>query len=125
MVRTYSRSIGIALAVLGLTGLTTPGVSGAARLPVDALNNALYLLSGIVLTVLAFNDKGAEAGTGVRVGVQASGIVYTLMGLLGLIGNGTLLGLFPVTLFHNLIHLAVGLSGIYAGFGGMTANGQG
>jgi len=122
MVRTYSRWIGIALAVLGLTGLILPGVSSAARLPVDARHNAIYLLSGMVLATLAYSDKGADVGTAIRIGVQTSGIVYTLMGLLGLIGDGTLLGLFPATLFHNLIHLAVGLLGMYAGFGGMTAN---
>jgi hypothetical protein len=125
MVKTYSRWTGIGLAVLGLTGLILPGVSSAARLPVDPLHNVLYLVTGIVLTSLAYSDRGAGAGTKIRIGVQASGIVYTLVGLLGLIGDGTMLGLFPVAWFHNLLHLAVGLLGMYAGFAGMTANDQG
>lgn len=59
------------------------------------------------------------------------GIVYTLVGILGFIpglvtapemtgdlaadtGHGRLLGLFPVNLWHNLVHLAIGIWGIVA-----------
>lgn len=64
------------------------------------------------------------------------GIVYTLIGILGFVpgivtmpdveaglmadtAHGRLLGLFPVNLWHNLVHLAVGIWGIVAakGFG--------
>lgn len=62
------------------------------------------------------------------------GIVYLLVGILGFIpplvsspemagglaadtGHGRLLGLFPVNLWHNLVHLAVGIWGIVASKG--------
>ncbi|GHA89101.1 DUF4383 domain-containing protein [Modicisalibacter luteus] len=57
------------------------------------------------------------------------GIVYTLVGIMGFIpglvtapemtgdlaadtGHGRLLGIFPVNLWHNLVHLAIGIWGI-------------
>ncbi len=58
------------------------------------------------------------------------GIVYTLVGLMGLIGlgktaytgpqltvsagAGNLLGIFPVNILHDIVHLAIGLAGIAA-----------
>lgn len=64
------------------------------------------------------------------------GIVYALVGVMGLLGlgeaaytgpalgvptgQGTLLGLFPVNIVHNIVHLAIGLWGIasYRNFSG-------
>jgi hypothetical protein len=56
------------------------------------------------------------------------GIVYTLVGVVGLLGlmlapyagpplvlkaqQGMLMGLFPVNVLHNIVHLAIGLVGI-------------
>ena len=52
------------------------------------------------------------------------GVVYLLVGLLGFVFTGTsmaagpdaprLLGLFPVNLLHNIVHLAVGALGLAA-----------
>jgi hypothetical protein len=83
----------------------------ALGLPVNGHHNIVHLLSGVTLIYLAYSD------TDVTLGAQAFGIVYTLVGLLGLIGGGTVLGLFPVTPLYNLIHLIIGVGGLYAGFG--------
>jgi hypothetical protein len=56
------------------------------------------------------------------------GAVYLLVGILGFIpglapmGNGThnLLGLFPISSLHNVVHLAVGLAGLGAYFSGVA-----
>ena len=50
------------------------------------------------------------------------GAVYTLVGILGffvtgLAGSGTLI-VFPVSPLHNVVHLAIGLGGLAAYFGG-------
>lgn len=62
------------------------------------------------------------------------GIVYALIGIMGFIpalvtppdvvagleaetGHGRLLGIFPVNVWHNLVHLAVGIWGIIAAKG--------
>lgn len=74
---------------------------------------------------------------GARYFALICGIVYTLVGIMGFIpgvvtapgtgpdiavdaGYGYLLGLFPVNVLHNLVHLAVGLWGLasYRSFSG-------
>ena len=51
---------------------------------------------------------------------QIFGVILTLVGILGfipaLVPNGYLLGVFAVNPLHNIIHLATGLLGIFAGF---------
>jgi hypothetical protein len=52
---------------------------------------------------------------------QIFGVVFLLVGLLGLVTTplnlrgGLLLGLFPVNVLHNLVHLAFGVWGLMAG----------
>jgi len=52
---------------------------------------------------------------------QIFGVVFLLVGLLGLVTTplnlrgGLLLGLFPVNVLHNLVHLAFGVWGLVAG----------
>jgi hypothetical protein len=75
----------------------------------------------------------------------AAGIAYVLVGLLGFVpgaiqsppadapgltadsGYGYLLGLFPINLLHNLVHLAVGIAGLaaYRSRGGARAFARG
>ncbi|BDP41297.1 membrane protein [Deinococcus aetherius] len=66
----------------------------------------------------------------VRTFAQVAGIIYLLVGILGFFPallsaptgpdlaidafHGRLLGLFPVNLTHNIVHLAIGLWGITA-----------
>lgn len=71
------------------------------------------------------------------------GIIYTLVGILGFVpglvtmpemqagmtdevaadmSHGRLLGLFPVNLWHNLVHLAIGVWGIVASKQGFNAS---
>ena len=51
---------------------------------------------------------------------QLFGIIFILVGLLGLVTGGTgmsehmMLGLFPVNLLHNCVHLAIGVWGVMA-----------
>ena len=65
------------------------------------------------------------------------GVVYLLVGLLGFVFTGTsmaagpdaprLLGLFPVNLLHNIVHLAIGAWGLasYRSFDGSVAYARG
>ncbi|HEY6416243.1 MAG TPA: DUF4383 domain-containing protein [Acidimicrobiales bacterium] len=52
---------------------------------------------------------------------QIFGVVFLLVGILGLVttpltmAGGRLLGLFPVNLLHNVIHLVFGVWGLMAG----------
>lgn len=66
-----------------------------------------------------------------RVFALIAGVVYTIVGVMGLLGigvtpmvhdpalaveaqHGMLLGLFPVNLLHNIVHLGIGIWGIAA-----------
>jgi hypothetical protein len=82
---------------------------------------------------------------GTRYFALAAGIVYLLVGLMGLLGlglaaptagdpglaieaqYGRLLGLFPVNVLHNIVHLAIGIWGIvsYRSFNGSRAFARG
>lgn len=80
---------------------------------------------------------------GTRYFALAAGIVYVLVGVMGLLnlgetqytgapltfttGQGNLLGLFPVNLLHDIVHLAIGLWGIasYRSFSGSRAFARG
>jgi hypothetical protein len=44
------------------------------------------------------------------------GIVLVLVGLLGFFSDGTVLGMFHVNMFHNVVHLLSGVIGLWAGF---------
>lgn len=74
---------------------------------------------------------------GTRYFALAAGIVYVLVGLMGLIGlgetaytgpelavqagQGDLLGIFPVNILHDVVHLAIGVWGI-ASYRSFTAS---
>ena len=113
MARMYCLWVGIILLILGVIGFLTPMF---LTLQFTGLHNWIHLISGAVLAYLGFT------GTAVKTGAQVFGVVYTLVGVLGFIGGGTVpvLGL-PVNALYNLIHIVVGLAGVYAGFGAAEA----
>jgi hypothetical protein len=50
--------------------------------------------------------------------VLLAGVVYTLLGIVGLfpaaLSNGYLMGLFPMNVPHSVVHLAIGIAGLAA-----------
>lgn len=75
----------------------------------------------------------------VRNFAMTAGIIYLIVGLMGLFGigvqydvahtglaveaqHGRLLGLFHVNVLHNIVHLAIGIWGITAARAGMMSN---
>jgi uncharacterized membrane protein HdeD (DUF308 family) len=109
MAKTYCQVIGIVLLVLGVVGLFRPSLLGA---PTTLVHNLIHLISGAVLAYFAFT------GGPVKMGAQVFGVIYTIVGVLGFISAGTLAGLsVPTNTLYNLIHLVVGVAGLYAGFG--------
>jgi hypothetical protein len=114
MARMYCQWVGIILLVLGIIGFMTPML---LTLQFTALHNWIHLISGAVLAYLGFT------GSAVKTGAQVFGVVYTLVAVLGFLGGGVvpILGL-PVNALYNLIHLVVGLAGVYAGFSAPEAS---
>jgi hypothetical protein len=109
MAKMYCQWVGIILIVLGLIGLFAGG--NLLGVNVSGLHTWIHLVSGVALTYLGFT------GTAVKTGAQAFGVIYTLVAVLGFIGGGSVLGLIQVNTLYNLIHLVVGLIGLWVGFG--------
>jgi len=109
MAKTYCQVVGIVLLALGVIGFMTSSLLGA---PTTMVHNLIHLISGAVLAYFAFT------GGPVKMGAQVFGVIYTIVGVLGFISAGTLAGLgVPTNMLYNLIHLVVGVAGLYVGFG--------
>lgn len=109
MAKMYCQWVGIILIVLGVVGLLTGTLLGV---DVRGLHNWIHLISGVILAYLGFT------GTAAKTGAQVFGVVYTLVGVLGFVGGGAVVPVFNIntSLLYNLIHLIVGVLGLYVGF---------
>ena len=112
MAKMYCQYVGVVLIVLALVGFVRPNPLG---FPIGGSAIWIHLISGVILAYLGFT------GTSVVTGAQVFGVIYTLVGVLGLIGGSRIpiLGA-PTTLAYNLVHLAIGVLGLWAGFGKET-----
>jgi len=113
MAKMYCQWVGIILIVLGIIGFITPGDLLGAN--VKGLHTIIHLVSGVILAYLGFT------GTSVKTGAQVFGVVYTLVAVLGFVGQTTVpvLGINTSGLY-NIVHLVVGVIGLYVGFAGGT-----
>jgi hypothetical protein len=111
MAKMYCQWVGIILIVLGVMGFLGSGELLGAN--VKGLHSIIHLVSGIILAYLGFT------GTSVKTGAQVFGVVYTLVAVLGFVGQGTVpvLGINTSALY-NVVHLVVGVLGLYVGFAG-------
>jgi len=106
--KTYAQVVGVVLLIIGIVGLVTSTLLGAKT---TVVHNLIHLVSGAIGAYTGFS------GSGYRTFAQVFGVIYTLVGVLGFITPPTLAGLgVPVNPIYNLIHLVVGLWGLYAGF---------
>lgn len=108
MAKVYAQVVGIVLLLVGVVGLFTSTLLGAKT---TVLHNLIHLVSGAIGAYTGFS------GSGYRTFAQVFGVVYTLVGLIGFASPGTLGGLgIPVNTVYNLIHLVIGVWGVWAGF---------
>lgn len=108
MAKVYAQVVGIVLLLIGIVGLFSATLLGAKT---SVIHNLIHLVSGAIGAYTGFS------GSGYRSFAQIFGIVYTLVGVIGFVAPGTLGGLgVPVNTLYNLIHLVIGVWGIWAGF---------
>ncbi|MDR7544030.1 MAG: DUF4383 domain-containing protein [Armatimonadota bacterium] len=105
----YDLGAGLTLLALGVAGFLLPAASRAVGLSPRGLRSAVHLASGLALTLAA--STGAA-----QLAAQISGIVYTAAAVLGFVDRTTVLHLFPVNDACNVVHLAIGVLGQWAGF---------
>ena len=101
------------LGVLGFVpGVTTTDDSGMQTLfglfMVDWVHNSVHILTGVLALLAASSDMYAKWF------LWVFGAVYALVALLGFMDGSTILGLFPVNMADNWLHVvfAVVLLGI-------------
>ena len=122
MVQKLAWGFGIVLTLVGILGFV-PGVTSADGLllgifQVDALHNVVHLLTGVLAIVAALG-----AGTYSRLFFQVFGVVYALVTIVGFVQGNTVLGLFPVNMADNVLHILITVFALWAGF--MVKDGSG
>ena len=125
MVQKAALAFGVVFVVIGLGGflpfLVTKDAMGMELLlgifMVGALHNVIHLASGVAALASSSSAKYA------KLYFQVFGVVYALVTVLGFVvgDGGEILGLLPVNLADNLLHLVIAASSLYLGFG-MVAN---
>jgi hypothetical protein len=116
----YCLLAGLALLLAGIAGFiadssfdTGDGIQGGELLSifeVNGIHNLIHVASGLLL--LAASPKRASAKT---VAI-AFGLVYGIVTIIGLIDGKDVLGLIPVNSADNVLHIALSLLGLIAGF---------
>ncbi len=115
----YCLLAGAALLLAGIAGFiadatfdTGGGIDGDKLIlfEVNGIHNLVHLATGLLL--LAVAPKRATA----RYGVIAFGAVYGIVTLIGLIDGETVLGLIPVNPADNVLHIALTVAALLAGF---------
>lgn len=120
MLRKAAMAVGVVFLLIGVLGFTplafeSDGVKKLLGLfEVDGTHNLVHILSGLVF--LAASQRGRWA----RLAFQVFGVVYALVTVIGfMVGeHGSVLGLFHVNLFDNILHLVLAAAFLYLGFAG-------
>ena len=116
--KTAAIIFGIAFIAVGLLGFVSNPIIGEADNAIfhaDSLHNTVHIVSGVLFLIVAFGMP-AYAATFLKI----FGIIYFLLGVIGLInigteGMGKLLGFLHVNGPDNFLHIGLGLVIFLAG----------
>ena len=119
MARTFAMVLGAVMLLVGILGYVLNPTGGLLLgiFAVNAPHNAIHLVTGIAGLAAAFMGLA-------RLFCQAFGVIYLLVGVLGLVatdGSGMLLGMVHNNMADNLLHLAIGGAAAFVGFVGDKA----
>jgi len=112
--RTYAKVMGVVIVLIGVGGLVLGEKSLLGVLNIDIAEDIVHLVTGGLMAVVGF--RGSDSA--VRSVVGGLGIVYLLVGVLGIMVPD-MFGLLPneyEIVLDNLIHLTLGVLGIAIGF---------
>lgn len=119
MARTFAMVLGVVMLLVGILGYVLNPTGGLLLgiFAVNAPHNAIHLVTGIAGLAAAFMGWA-------RLFCQAFGVIYLLVGVLGLVatdGSGMLLGMVHNNMADNVLHLAIGGAAAFVGFVGDKA----
>ncbi len=112
--RLYAKVVGVTIVLIGVGGVLLGEKSLFGVLNIDIAEDAIHLVTGGLMAGVGF--RGSDSA--VRSVVGGLGVVYLLVGVLGIVVPD-LFGLLPheyKTVLDNLIHLSLGVLGITVGF---------
>jgi preprotein translocase subunit Sss1 len=114
MTRQYAKVAGVVIVLIGVVGLLAGERSLGGVLNIDIAEDLIHLVTGGLMAYVGFSTRDADL---LRKVVGGLGVVYLIVGLLGFVVP-TLFGLLPsgYSVVDNLIHLLLGVAGIYLGY---------
>ncbi len=115
MVRLYAKIVGVTVILIGVVGLLLGDKSLFGVLNIDLVEDGIHLLTGGLLAYAGFAARDLKV---VRAIVGGTGIAYLVVGVLAF-PKPMLFGLIPSgyeLVLDNLIHLTLGVLGIFVGF---------
>ena len=114
-VQKLAKLFGIVFVLIGVLGFVPPLAPGGLLLgvfEVNALHNIVHLLTGLVALWAACSADKATLY------FKVFGVVYLLVTILGFMtGSALAVGLVPVNMADNLLHVVIAVVALYAGFG--------
>lgn len=118
MLKKAALLFGVVFVVIGLLGfvpaLAPKDSSGMPLLlgvfMVGALHNIIHLASGVLALASTKSEKYA------KLYFQVFGVVYAVVTVVGFVQKDTVLGLFPINLADNFLHLVIALASLALGF---------
>lgn len=115
MVRLYAKVVGVTVILIGVVGLLLGDKSLLGVLNIDVAEDGIHLLTGGLLAYAGFAGRSLKV---VRAIVGGIGIAYLVVGIVAF-SRPMFFGLIPSgykTVLDNLIHLTLGMLGIFMGF---------
>lgn len=101
--------------ILGFTHAAKIGPDGMPELlhlfMVGAVHNWLHIITGAIGLGAAFSNRYA------RLYLQAAGMAYGAIAVIGLVQGTTVLGVLPVNTADNVLHVFLAAALLVAGFG--------
>lgn len=123
--RMYALILGIVLVLIGVIGFFVPqenstGVQALFGIfDVDVVHNLVHVVSGLIGIGAAFGGFSVTYN-------RVFGIIYTLLGILGLMpflyfptygtDSGRFLGLMHISVADHVLHFVIGLSALAVGY---------
>ena len=114
MAKAYAGIVGAVLLLVGIVGFLTPDLMG---LHFNTIHNVIHVASGVIGLAAATVGGGAKS----RLFAQVFGVVYTIVAVAGFAGIGMIVTMLDLNMMYNIIHVAVGVLGLVAGFTGASA----
>jgi len=112
MARLYCRVTGIVLLLVGALGVLQFGIPGYLSINEPA-EIAVHFVTGALATYAGFSRGYGRAAV---LYARVFGIVYLLLTIVGFIVADVIPGLIHFDLGCNVVHLVLGLWGVYAGY---------